>query len=86
MLWCEYKFKSIWVRCQVFACFSEECTLKLSNTKRILSNFGYLASSNLRNSIYSLLLCLSLTSGIASPVCSKQRNSTCIPRLVCAFH
>ena len=43
---------------------SEECTLKLSNTKRILSNFGYLASSNLRNSIYSLLLCLSLTSGI----------------------
>ena len=32
---------------------------------------GYFESSIFRNSIYSLLLCLSFTSGIASPVCKS---------------
>lgn len=47
---------------------SDVWTLRLSSTMRILSPLGYLLSSIFKNSMYSLLLCLSLTRGMFSPV------------------
>ena len=62
---------------------SDVCTLRLSSTMRILSPFGYFSSSSCKNSIYSLLLCLSLMSGILSPVWrSIAARSDIVPNLL----
>ena len=47
----------------------ETCEEWLSSTIRIVQSSGYCLSSSPRNSINSLLLCLSLTNSITLPVC-----------------